>query len=152
MNTLFKTITTAKTNYKRRASDKAANVVTFQESPAAMQQKVFIKDMEVMASIGVLEEEKKAKQRIIVNVEATVTPNQNWRDDNINDVISYADIVQTIEKVASQDHTELVETICERVIEKCMKSDDILEMTVRVDKPDIFGHIGSVGAEITRKK
>ncbi len=148
MNSLFQTVT-SRCKHKRRATD---NVVPFSDNNQEVTQKIFIKDLELDMFIGVFDEEKKQKQRVIISAELCITPNQNWQADNISDVISYADVISTIEAVTSQGHINLVESVAENILQECMKSSSVLSMSVKVEKPDIFDHARSVGTEITRTK
>ena len=148
MNTLFQTVT-SKCKSRRRASD---NVLALANSNQKVTQKIFIEELELEMSIGVLDSEKKNKQRVIISAELTIIPNKDWQNDEITDVVSYADVIQTIEDTTSQEHINLVETVAERILEECMSTRNVLAMTVKVQKPDIFDNARSVGTEITRIK
>ena len=146
MNSLFKTITGDKSD---RKDDR--NVVPIQEFEG-MAQSIFIRDLELEMSIGVMDEEKSKKQRVIVNAELDVVPPSNWREDDINDVVSYADMVEQIQAIANSGHHNLVETFAEKIIEKCFENKAVLSATIGVEKPDVISNAGSVGAIISRDR
>ncbi len=102
--------------------------------------------------IGTLEHEINQKQRVIVDIELDVIPNTKWREDDLNNVVSYADIITDIELLAAQKHIHLVETFAEMIIEKCFENPKIVAATVGVQKPDIIDNVASVGVKITRSK
>lgn len=143
MNSLFKTITTAK-------ADK--NIVPFQKVQSGVSQEIFIQGLTLDMFIGVFESEKKAKQRVIVDANIEVTPTQNWQADDVANIVSYADVIEIVKNIAAQGHIDLVETFAEKIIEECFKSPAILKMSVSVAKPDIIEGVESVGAKITRQK
>lgn len=146
MNTLFKTVTG-----DRKADNTDHNIVPLPEK-GSVEQSIFIKDLEIEMSIGVLEQEQVKKQRVIINAEFLVSPNIDWRQDDIENVVSYADIVVTIESIAQSKHFNLVETLAEEIIEQCLKVDQINEAKVTIEKPDIISTAGGVGVTIRRTK
>jgi dihydroneopterin aldolase len=144
MNSLFQTVTNSK--------DEDTNVVPLTPS-RCLEQKIIIKDLTLNMPIGVLEKEKGQTQRVIVNLELDVTPQDNWVADEINNVVSYADIIEMIQSmVADHGHINLVETFAEMVIQKCFESKMVLAVSVSVEKPDIILEAGSVGVKISRQK
>ena len=146
MNSLFKTVTCDKSG---RKSDRT--VVPIQEFEG-MAQTIFVKDLELEMPIGILDEEKNKKQRVIVSVELDVVPPADWRADDIANVVSYADIVESIQVIAASGHFNLVETFAETIIEKCFENDAVLSATIGIEKPDIIKNAGSVGAIISRDR
>ncbi|HPD82438.1 MAG: dihydroneopterin aldolase [Alphaproteobacteria bacterium] len=144
MNSLFKTITSSKGVQE--------NVVSFTQTVQPKQQKIIINGLELQMLIGTLEHEINQKQRVIVDIELDVIPNTKWREDDLNNVVSYADIITDIELLAAQKHIHLVETFAEMIIEKCFENPKIVAATVGVQKPDIIDNVASVGVKITRSK
>lgn len=144
MNTLFQTVT------NRDIQDDENKIV--QISPASIlkkSSKIVIKDLELMMFIGVFDAEKEQKQKVIVNLNLEVVPNENWKNDNIDDVVSYADIIERIRLMAEKTHINLVETFAEQIVEMCFGFADIMGVLVRVEKPDIINDARSVGVEIS---
>lgn len=114
--------------------------------------KIIIRDMIVVMSVGIHAFEKENLQRVIVNVEMTVRDNPRWKDDDINNVVSYADIVERIEFIAKSQHMNLVETFAEYIAAAVLENDQIADVRVRVEKPDIFESVAGVGVEIIRSR
>lgn len=114
--------------------------------------KIIIRDMRVMMSVGIHAFEKVNLQRVIVNVEISVPFNNEWRTDNIETVLSYADVVEEIETIARSQHMNLVETLAEKIANGVMAHPQPLDVRVRVEKPDIFDNIAGIGVEIFRSR
>jgi len=114
--------------------------------------KIIITDLELMMFIGVFEEEKQAKQRVLISVELDIIPNENWQDDNVENVLSYADIIDHIKQIALEGHIHLVETFTEKICEMCLAYDLVKSAQVKVTKPDIITDAGAVGVEISAQK
>ncbi|MEM9469745.1 MAG: dihydroneopterin aldolase [Pseudomonadota bacterium] len=141
MNSLFKNITCS-------SEDSQDEVVPFSKAQKKTS-RIVIRDLELNMFIGVLDKEKQKQQRVIVNVELDVEPNQHWQKDEISDVVSYADIIERIELIASKQHINLVETFAEKIAEICLSFSKVKIVRVSVSKPDIIDHAESVGVEIT---
>ena len=113
-----------------------------------MTRRMFIRDLEILASIGIYEEEKRAPQRIVINVDLVVE--EGPADDRIESVVSYEEVVKAIEAIVAKGHVNLVETLAERIVAFCLSDARVLQATVRVEKPDIISNARSVGVEIER--
>jgi dihydroneopterin aldolase len=111
---------------------------------------VFVRDLEIMALLGVHEHEKRQAQRIIVNIDLSVSEDVSELADDIDNVVSYEAVVRGIEAIVAQGHVHLVETLAERIAEGCLRDERIFAARVRIEKPDIIPNVRSVGIEIER--
>jgi 7,8-dihydroneopterin aldolase/epimerase/oxygenase len=117
---------------------------------AARLRHVFVRDLEILSSIGIYEQEKLKPQRIIVNIDLSVQEGSG--DDDISHVVSYEIIVKKVEAIIAEGHTNLVETLCEKIAAACLKDNRVMAARVRVEKPDIIPNARSVGVEIERTR
>jgi 7,8-dihydroneopterin aldolase/epimerase/oxygenase len=113
---------------------------------------VFVRDLELMALIGIYEHEKKDPQRIIVNIDLSVKEGEGPKDDDISHVVSYEIVVKKVEAIIAEGHTNLVETLCEKIAASCLRDKRVMAARVRVEKPDIIPNARSVGVEIERQR
>lgn len=109
---------------------------------------VFVRDLEINAYIGIYEQEKVKSQKVIVNIDLSVKEGSG--DDDISHVVSYEVVVKKVEAIVTAGHTNLVETLCEKIAESCLKDARVMAARVRVEKPDIIPNARSVGVEIER--
>ena len=109
---------------------------------------VFVRDLEISAFIGIYEQEKVKAQKVIVNIDLSVKEGSG--DDDISHVVSYEVVVKKVEAIVAAGHTNLVETLCEKIAESCLKDARVMAARVRVEKPDIIPNARSVGVEIER--
>ena len=114
--------------------------------------RVFIRDLELLGSIGVHEREKLGPQRIVVNVDLTVDEEGGLAGDDIEHVVSYEEAVRRIEVIVAAGHVNLVETLAETIATACLEDRRVLKALVRVEKPDIIANARSVGVEIERTR
>lgn len=113
---------------------------------------VFVRDLELMALIGIYPHEKEKPQRIIVNIDLSVKEGDGPKDDDISHVVSYEIVVKKVEAIIAEGHLNLVETLCEKIAASCLTDRRVMAARVRVEKPDIIAHARSVGAEIERAR
>jgi dihydroneopterin aldolase len=113
---------------------------------------VFVRDLELMALIGIYEHEKRDPQRVIVNIDLSVKEGAGPKDDDISHVVSYEIVVKKVESIIAEGHTNLVETLCEKIAAACLRDRRVVAARVRVEKPDIIPNARSVGVEIERQR
>ncbi|MGN7438517.1 MAG: dihydroneopterin aldolase [Alcanivorax sp.] len=111
---------------------------------------VYIRDLTLDMSAGIYEHEKQARQRVIVNVEMTVTSNEGRSLESIDDVVSYENVVLGVRALAEEKHYDLLEDFAEKISVICLTDDRVLAVSVQVEKPDIFNDCAAVGVRITR--
>ena len=113
---------------------------------------VFVRDLEIMALIGIYDHEKIKPQRIIVNIDLSVNEADGPTTDEISHVVSYEIIAKKVEAIVADGHVNLVETMAERFAEACLRDKRVAAARVRIEKPDIIPNARSVGVEIERSR
>lgn len=121
-------------------------------SASARLRHVFVRDLEVMALIGIYDHEKINPQRIIVNIDLSVHETEGPVTDEISHVVSYEIIAHKVETIVAAGHVNLVETLAEKFAEACLRDKRVAAARVRIEKPDIIKNARSVGVEIERSR
>ncbi|MEM8744324.1 MAG: dihydroneopterin aldolase [Pseudomonadota bacterium] len=111
---------------------------------------VFVRDLEVNASVGVHEHEKLGPQPVLISIDLTVRELPGQNSDHIGDVVCYEDVVNKVQDICEQDHVNLIETLAERVAASCLEDHRVHAVRVRVEKPQAIQECASVGIEIER--
>ncbi len=111
---------------------------------------VFVRDLEIVATLGIHDHEKLAPQRIIVNIDLSVSDAGAGHDDSIANVVSYEDVVAKVQAIADAGHVNLVETMAEKIAQRCLEDRRVQVARVRIEKPEIVANAASVGIEIER--
>lgn len=114
--------------------------------------KIFVRDLVVMAVIGIYPHEQRAEQRLRVNLDLAVLDRTGPRRDQIGDVVSYEDGVRIVRDLAASGHLNLVETFAEMVAAQLLADHRVITATVRVEKLDVFPDAAAAGIEITRQR
>ncbi len=112
-------------------------------------QHIFIKDLELMAVIGVYDHEKKNPQRVVANIDLTVQE-EAVVADQIEHVVCYHDVVKKVQAICKHGHVNLLETLAEIIASTCLEDQRILAIRVRLEKPEALREAASVGVEIER--
>ena len=145
MSTLFQTVTTRSS----QSSDEEL-IVSFNEFIESNHQ-ILIEELTLEMSIGILDHEKKNKQRVILDLEISLNEKESYGDD-ISQTVSYAEIIEKIKTLATSKHFNLVETLSEDIASECMNYAAVTKTKVTVKKPDIISEAKSVGFSMTREK
>ena len=113
-----------------------------------MLKKILIENLTCDASVGVYENEKLSKQKIIINVEISLFKKMKTHTDNINDVADYGKFRGIILEVVNSKHFDLIETLADSLIKRIKTFDKVENVKIKVTKPDIFSDC-SVSYEIS---
>ena len=113
--------------------------------------KIFVRDLILPSRIGVYSHEKHGAQRVRINLELTCVEHPAINDEYQN-VVCYAEVVEGIRAILAQGHINLVETLAERIAAYCLEDHRILSAKVRVEKLDVMPEASAVGVEIERHR
>ena len=110
--------------------------------------RISVRDYTRQVEIGAFRSERGQKQRIRFNVVLEVSRHTAAQSDDVDKVISYDLIVEAIEAQLSTERINLLETLAERVAERCLADRRVVKAFVRIEKLDRIP--GSLGVEIVR--
>ena len=115
--------------------------------------RLFLRNYEIWVNIGVHDFEKKAEQRIVINIDlyvplAVSTPKQ----DELGEVVDYDFIRSTIAKRVACGHIHLQETLCDEIGDVLLAHPKVQAVRVSTEKPDVYPDCDAVGVEIFRVK
>ena len=106
---------------------------------------VQINELVLMVSIGIHEHEKVKKQRVSISLSIQALDNLDKVDENINNVVSYEQIIKKLKKIVSKGHIELLETLGEKIMDMCFEESRIMSVWMKLEKLDVFSETKSVG-------
>lgn len=127
--------------------------MSFAPDAAARLRRVFVRDLEVQARLGVHPHEKAAPQRVRIGIELLVedpAAPSGIGADELRRVVDYTGLVEAARAAASDRHTLLVETLAERIAMAALADPRVQRSRVRVEKPDAFSDAAGVGVEVER--
>lgn len=111
--------------------------------------RLFLRNYEVMISIGVHEFEKKGEQRLLINVDlyvplAVSTP----RQDRLHEVVDYDFIRDTVARRMAQGHIHLQETLVDDLLRAMLAHPQVRAARVSAEKPDAYADCDAIGVEV----
>jgi dihydroneopterin aldolase len=110
---------------------------------------VFIRNLELLAKIGIYGHEKIKLQPIRINVDMAVEDVID-RHDRLEEVVDYAEIDGKIRAIVNAGHINLAETLAERIAQACLVDARVKTARVRVEKLHALPGAESGGVEIER--
>jgi 7,8-dihydroneopterin aldolase/epimerase/oxygenase len=116
---------------------------------------VFVRGLELRASLGVHPHEKAAAQRIVIDVELAVRDEaapSGVGEDDLRRTVDYAAVVRAASAIVSEGHTLLVETLAEKIAQAALVDPRVARARVSVEKPDAFTEAAGVGAIVERMR
>ncbi|MGL5322254.1 MAG: dihydroneopterin aldolase [Aeromonas veronii] len=114
--------------------------------------KVFIRGLEVLATIGVYEWEKGIRQKLCFDLEMGFDNRPAAATDDINLALDYADLSHKICEHVSGKVVELVETMAEQVAMLVLADSRVQWVKVTLTKPGAVPNATGVGVEILRHR
>ena len=112
--------------------------------------RLFIKDLTLLAQIGVWRHEHGRRQRVRISLDMAVEETAN-PDDRLDGVVNYDHIVGAVREVVAAGHVRLIETLAERIAARCFEDRRVRRCRVQVEKLDVFPDAAAVGVEIERE-
>ena len=112
--------------------------------------RIFVRGLVVPIAIGVYDEEQGITQKVRFTIEAAVAGGVSPKGDHIDEVPSYDDLVGAVKSIVAAGHINLVETLAERIAERCLLDKRIVSVLVRVEKLERGPE--AVGVEIVRSR
>jgi len=120
----------------------------------ALQRRIFLRDYEVVASIGIHEFERQNPQRIIIDVSLDLADDMqpDTAEDRIETVLDYDFLRERIRGIVEGRHFNLQETLCAEILSTCLQPDKVVGARVSTRKPDVYPDCDSVGVEMESRK
>ena len=115
--------------------------------------RLFLRNYEVMINIGVHDFEKKAEQRVMINVDLFIPLEQSTpKADQLSEVVDYDFMRETIAKRVAKGHIHLQETLCDDVVKAMLMHPRVRAARVSTMKPDVYPDCEGVGVEVFQVK
>jgi dihydroneopterin aldolase len=111
---------------------------------------VFIRNLELMAQIGVHGHEHQREQPVRINVDMTVH-GVNMSADKLDKVVDYEALTNRIRSLVAEGHVKLAETLANRIANLCLTDTRVRTVRVRVEKLHALPGAESGGVEIERE-
>ena len=112
---------------------------------------VFIRNLELLAHIGVYRTEQGRTQPVRINVDLATEDNPDT-GDMLENVVDYHSVERRIRAIIAEGHVRLAETRAERIAAACFEDARVRSVRVRVEKLHALTGAEAVGVEIERTR
>ena len=96
--------------------------------------RIDISDLELMAAIGVPDEERAQPQRLTVSIKLWPTARFNTLDDDIRNAVDYAAICRDVKEFVSHRQDRLIETLASHVADYLLARYPITRVEIELRK------------------
>ena len=112
--------------------------------------RISLRDHVVEVEIGAFQKERGHTQRVMFNVVVEVRPAVQPLNDDVDLILSYDRITETIATELAAERLNLLETLAERVAERILAEPQAMRVFVRIEKLDVGPY--KLGVEIVRSR
>lgn len=112
--------------------------------------RISLRDHVVEVEIGAFQAERGHTQRVMFNVVIEVRPAPAPLDDDVDKILSYDRITESIATELAAERLNLLETLAERLAERLLAEPQAMRAFVRIEKLDVGPY--KLGVEIVRSR
>ena len=112
--------------------------------------RISLRDHVVEVEIGAFQKERGHRQRVMFNVVVEVRPAPQPLNDDVDRILSYDRITESIAAELAAERLNLLETLAERVAERILAEPQAMRAFVRIEKLDVGPY--KLGVEIVRSR
>ena len=113
---------------------------------------VLIKDFTINEIIGIHQNEKINKQKIIFNIVIDVNQNIYPDENNLSSIVDYEKITNKLKKLARNKKYNFLESLAEDSFREIFDDNRIDSVKIKIEKPDAITAAKSVGVEVFKTR
>ena len=113
---------------------------------------VLIKDFIIYEIIGIHQNEKNNKQKIIFNIVIDVNQNIFPDENNLSSIVDYEKITNKLENLAKNKKYNFLESLAEDSFNEIFADKRINSVKIKIEKPDAITNAQSVGVEVFKSR
>ena len=113
---------------------------------------VLIKDFTINEIIGIHQNEKINKQKIIFNIVIDVNQNIYPDENNLSSIVDYEKITNKLKKLAINKKYNFLESLAEDSFDEIFSDKRINSVKIKIEKPEAIVNAQSVGVEVFKSR
>ena len=113
---------------------------------------VLIKNFIIYEIIGIHQNEKINKQKIIFNIVINVNQNIFPDENNLASIVDYEKITNKLKNLAKNKKYNFLESLAEDSFSEIFKDKRINSLKIKIEKPDAISNAKSVGVEVFKSR
>ena len=120
-----------------------------QNNSLSVVRSVFLREVEVICSIGLHDFERAEKQRVLIDVEVRLDPDNEPTADTVADTLDYDQVREAVITLAEAQHYDLQETLARRIFDAISALKDVQGVAVTTQKPDVYPNCKTVAYRLS---
>ena len=117
-----------------------------------MQLSFHIKQLRVMALVGILPQERRLRQPLLISCSGVIEP-KRWPVVDLDDSVSYADIADCLRDITLAQHWDLLEELLETQRAALVQRFPLINsFEIELAKPEIIPDAAAVGLSLSWSK
>ena len=120
-----------------------------QNNSLSVVRSVFLREVEVICSIGLHDFERAEKQRVLIDVEVKLDPDNEPTADTVADTLDYDQVREAVITLAEAQHYDLQETLARRIFDRISAMKDVVGVAVTTQKPDVYPNCKTVAYRLS---
>ena len=120
-----------------------------QNNSLSVARSVFLREVEVICSIGLHDFERAEKQRVLIDVEVRLDPDNEPTADTVADTLDYDQVREAVITLAEAQHYDLQETLARRIFDSILAMKDVVGVAVTTQKPDVYPNCKTVAYRLS---
>ena len=113
---------------------------------------VLIKDFIIYEIIGIHQNEKVNKQKIIFNIVIDVNQNTIPKDNDLKTIVDYEKITNKLQNLAKNKNYNFLESLAEDSFNEIFSDKRINSVKIKIEKPNAIANAKSVGIEVYKSR
>ena len=113
---------------------------------------VLIKDFIIYEIIGIHQNEKVNKQKIIFNIVIDVNQNIHPDENDLSSIVDYEKITNKLKKLAKNKKYNFLESLAEDSFSEIFEDKRINSVKIKIEKPEAIENAQSVGVEVFKSR
>jgi 7,8-dihydroneopterin aldolase/epimerase/oxygenase len=122
------------------------------KSKNTIKRTVLIKDFIIYEIIGIHQNEKINKQKIIFNIVINVNQNISPDESNLASIVDYEKITNKLENLTKNKKYNFLESLAEDSFNEIFADKRINSVKIKIEKPDAITNAQSVGVEVFKSR
>ena len=114
--------------------------------------KVFIRQLEINAIIGIYDEERTRKQKVVLDIDMAWDIEAVAKSESIDDALNYKTLTDHLKEDVGSSEFQLIETLAEHVAKLILDGYKVQWLRLKLHKPEALDGETNVGVEITRTR
>jgi dihydroneopterin aldolase len=116
------------------------------------QDTVFVRGLEVECIIGLIDWERRIKQKVVIDLELPIDCARAAASDDVVDTLDYLSVASLVREFVGQSQFKLVETMAHRLALLLLEKFDMEWVRLSINKPGAVRGSHDVGVSIERRR